>query len=66
MRNSLGTVIWFDNIKGYRFIINESGEDVMVHYHSIKQDGYKTLKGGQKVEFLQLNHTRVGKQLRLL
>ena len=25
----------------------------MVHYRSLQQDGYKTLKGGQKVEFLQ-------------
>ena len=49
---SVGTVKWFDNKKSYGFIVNESGEDVMVHYRSIQMDGYKTLKEGQQVEFI--------------
>ena len=32
---SHGTVKWLDNAKGYGFIINDDGEDVMVHYRSI-------------------------------
>ncbi len=48
-----GTVKWFDNAKGYGFIVNESGEDVMVHYRSIQAEGYKTLREGQAVEFIQ-------------
>lgn len=48
-----GTVKWFDNAKGYGFIVNESGEDVMVHYRSIQAEGYKTLREGQSVEFIQ-------------
>ena len=53
MSKSVGTVKWFDNNKGYGFIVNDLGEDVMVHYRSIQMDGYKTLKEGQQVEFLQ-------------
>lgn len=48
-----GTVKWFDNAKGYGFILNESGEDVMVHYRSIQAEGYKTLTEKQRVEFIQ-------------
>ena len=50
---SHGTVKWLDNAKGYGFIINDDGEDVMVHYRSIMGDGYKTLKEGQSVDFIQ-------------
>lgn len=53
MKKSTGTVKWFNDAKGYGFIVNESGEDVMVHYRAIQVDGYKTLKEGQQVEFLQ-------------
>ncbi len=47
----IGTVKWFNNEKGYGFIDQENGEDIFVHYSAIKQDGYKTLCEGQKVEF---------------
>ena len=50
MEKSVGTVKWFDNAKGYGFIVNEAGEDVFVHYRSIEGDGYKTLAEGQQVE----------------
>ena len=47
-----GKVKWFNNAKGYGFILPESGEgDLFVHYSSIDMDGYKTLKAGQDVEF---------------
>ncbi len=48
---SNGTVKWFDNAKGYGFIVNHDGEDVFVHYRSIQGDGYRTLNEGQKVEY---------------
>ena len=47
-----GKVKWFNNAKGYGFILPDSGEsDLFVHYSSIAMDGYKTLKAGQDVEF---------------
>lgn len=49
---SQGTVKWFNSVKGYGFIADdEKGEDVFVHYSAIVQDGYKSLKEGQKVSF---------------
>lgn len=46
-----GTVKWFNNQKGYGFICDEEGKDVFVHYSGIIQEGFKTLKEGQEVEF---------------
>lgn len=47
-----GTVKWFNNAKGYGFILPEDEEtDVFAHYSAIEMDGYKTLKAGQQVEF---------------
>ncbi len=47
-----GTVKWFNNAKGYGFIVaTEGGEDLFAHYSAITMDGYKTLKAGQEVTF---------------
>ena len=46
-----GTVKWFNNSKGYGFITQQSGEDVFVHFQSIKGDGFKSLEENDKVEF---------------
>ena len=47
-----GTVKWFNNVKGYGFIVpDEGGEDLFAHYSTISMDGYKTLKAGQPVSF---------------
>lgn len=47
-----GTVKWFNNAKGYGFILADEGsEDLFAHYSAIKMDGYKTLKAGQQVSF---------------
>ena len=47
-----GTVKWFNNAKGYGFIIaDESNEDIFAHFSCIEMDGYKTLKAGQSVSF---------------
>ncbi|OGX28195.1 MAG: cold-shock protein [Omnitrophica WOR_2 bacterium RIFCSPHIGHO2_01_FULL_48_9] len=50
-----GKVKWFDNKKGYGFILPEDGKDVFVHYSVIQQDGFKTLNEGQDVEFEVIN-----------
>ena len=46
-----GTVKWFNERKGFGFIEKESGSDIFVHFSSIKDSGFKTLKDGQPVEF---------------
>ncbi len=50
---STGTVKWFDNAKGYGFILNENNEDVFVHYRAIMGEGYKSLNEGEQVAFIQ-------------
>lgn len=47
-----GKVKWFNNAKGFGFIVpNEGGEDVFAHFSQIQMDGYKTLKTNQEVTF---------------
>jgi CspA family cold shock protein len=47
-----GTVKWFNNTKGYGFILpDDGGGDIFAHYSAIDMDGYKTLKAGQTVKF---------------
>ena len=47
-----GKVKWFNNAKGFGFIVAEtSDEDLFAHYSAIEMDGYKTLKAGQDVQF---------------
>ena len=49
------TVKWFDNATGFGFAVNQSGEDVFIHYRAIMGDQqYKTLAEGQRVEFVQV------------
>jgi len=52
---AIGKVKWFNNAKGYGFILPEGGgEDLFAHYSSIEMEGYKTLKAGQDVEYERL------------
>ena len=47
-----GHVKWFNESKGYGFIVSEDGgEDIFVHYSQILMDGFKTLSEGQPVQF---------------
>jgi len=47
-----GTVKWFNDAKGYGFIVpKEGGEDVFVHHTNITGEGFKTLAEGQAVKF---------------
>jgi CspA family cold shock protein len=51
MSKITGTVKWFNNTKGYGFISQPTGADVFVHYSSIQEKGYRTLREGEQVEF---------------
>jgi CspA family cold shock protein len=47
-----GKVKWFNNAKGYGFILEDGKtEDLFAHFSAIEMDGYKTLKAGQAVNF---------------
>ena len=47
-----GKVKWFNENKGYGFILQDKGaRDVFVHYSEIKDEGYRTLAEGETVEF---------------
>ena len=46
-----GTVKWFDTKKGYGFIELEGSKDIFVHFSEISEEGYKSLRDGQAVEF---------------
>jgi len=47
-----GTVKWFNNEKGFGFIIREDGgKDCFVHHTAIQGEGYRSLNEGDRVEF---------------
>jgi CspA family cold shock protein len=46
-----GSVKWFNDKKGFGFIIAGEGKDVFVHHTAIEGEGYKSLKEGEKVQF---------------
>jgi len=46
-----GTVKWFNESKGYGFIVREHGADVFVHHAAITGEGFKTLHEGDRVTF---------------
>lgn len=46
-----GTVKWFDNKKGFGFLICEDGKEVFVHFSGIVKEGFKSLSEGQQVQF---------------
>ena len=57
-----GTVKWFNDSKGYGFVIpDDKSEYLFAHFSAIQMNGFKTLKEGQKVSF-EVTHGPKGKQ----
>lgn len=46
-----GVVKWFDENKGYGFILEENGADVFVHCSGVIDGGCRALKEGDQVTF---------------
>ena len=48
-----GKVKWFNNAKGYGFIVSNEDvdKDLFAHYSAIQSEGYRSLKAGQEVDF---------------
>jgi len=50
--NVTGTVKWFDNRKGFGFLLTDGiEEDIFVHYSQVMGEGFKCLHDGEKVDF---------------
>ncbi|MFN4242780.1 MAG: cold-shock protein [Tepidisphaerales bacterium] len=46
-----GKVKWFNDQKGFGFILAENGKDVFVHHSVIEGTGFRTLQDGETVEY---------------
>ena len=57
-----GTVMWFNNQKGFGFIQPDNGnKDVFVHITAVERAGMYDLREGQKVSFDIVSDSRTGK-----
>lgn len=46
-----GVVKWFDQRKGFGFIIGPEGQDIFTHYSVIEGQGYRVLADGTTVKY---------------
>lgn len=51
----VGRVKWFNDRKGFGFIVFDDGEDVFVHHTDIIAEGFRSLEENQEVEFEIVN-----------
>ncbi|MCP5166425.1 MAG: cold shock domain-containing protein [Pseudomonadales bacterium] len=47
-----GQVKWFNVSKGFGFITKDDGEEIFVHFRSIRGGGRRGLRDGQRVTFV--------------
>jgi len=54
-----GTVLWFNDAKGFGFIQPEDGsQDCFVHHSDIQAQGFRSLSEGEKVEFERVENPK--------
>lgn len=59
---SIGTIKWFNPIKGFGFITPQDGsQDVFVHISAVERSGLGTLNEGQRVSFEAQRNPKNGK-----
>ena len=46
-----GKVKWFNDQKGFGFLVDEQQRDVFVHHSVIEGEGFRTLQDGEMVEY---------------
>jgi CspA family cold shock protein len=63
-----GTVKYFNDHKGYGFIVPEDQADseIYVHFSAIESGGFRTLHEGERVEFEMVSSTRGSEATRVL
>ncbi len=49
---SEGQVKWFNEKKGFGFIVDTQGNEIFVHYKDIQGEGFKTLQENERVSFV--------------
>ena len=47
-----GEVKWFNVTKGFGFITRDNGEEIFVHFRSIRGEGRRSLRDGQRVSYV--------------
>ena len=47
-----GEVKWFNVTKGFGFITRKNGEEIFVHFRSIRGEGRRSLRDGQRVSYV--------------
>ena len=53
MEKETGVVKWFNERKGFGFIVRDSGDGgIFVHHSAIEGEGFKTLNEGDRVEYV--------------
>jgi CspA family cold shock protein len=61
-----GTILFFDRMRGYGFIVpSTGGDDLFFHYSQISVTGPKRLDKGQAVSYEIGNNRRTGKPMGL-
>lgn len=48
-----GSVKWFNVSKGFGFITKDNGDEIFVHFRSIRGEGRRGLRDGQRVSFVE-------------
>lgn len=48
-----GQVKWFNVSKGFGFVTKDNGDEIFVHFRSIRGEGRRALREGQRVTFVE-------------